>query len=263
LDLLALEPLGLLALVPLGLLALDFELLALAFGLLALAFGLLVLALDLLAPAFVVLPLPAFGLALLDREPLERELLERELLLLDLVCPELDRAFVELPLPLLFSELAFADRPLLEASDALLDASPARALRRAWAPLATRSPEALPLLRFRAAVAWLTEAASLAAACALRGLLAIVAISSAEEAADLLGLLPHGLDLTGELAELLSGSADLVSHAAQVHLLRHGDPQNLARGLGLACQQRSTDCPDGGAEHRHAEVGESFVLAIG
>jgi hypothetical protein len=258
LDLLALEPLGLLALVPLGLLALDFELLALAFGLLALAFGLLVLALDLLAPAFVVLPLPAFGLALLDRE-----LLERELLLVDLVCPELDRAFVELPLPLLFSELAFADRPLLEASDALLDASPARALRRAWAPLATRSPEALPLLRFRAAVAWLTEAASLAAACALRGLLAIVAISSAEEAADLLGLLPHGLDLTGELAELLSGSTDLVSHAAQVHLLRHGDPQNLPRGLGLACQQRSTDCSDGGAEHRYAEVGESFVLAIG
>jgi hypothetical protein len=255
LDLLVL-PLGLLALLARGLLALPLGLLALALGLLALV---LVLPALVLAVLFAV-PALDFGLALLDPDVPELFLVELPVLV-ERALPELALALAERLLPL--PELAWADPLSPFAVDPLLDASVARALRRAWASLAIRSPEALPLLRFRAAVARVTEAASLAAAWALRGLLAIVVISSAEEAADLLGLLPHGPDLTGELAELLSGSADLVSHAAQVHLLRHRDPQDLALVLGLACQQGSTDCPDGGAEHRYPEVGESLVLAIG
>jgi hypothetical protein len=190
---------------------------------------------------------------------------------LDLVDPELDLVDPEPSLvdpepALLDPELVdsdFVDSASVEASDPLLAASAARDLRRAWACLAMRSPEALPLFSFRAAVARLTEAASRAAAWALRGLLAVVAMSSAQQATDLLSLLPYGLDLAGEFAELLTGLSDLARHSAQVNLLGHRDTQDLALVPGLAGQQSSTHRADGGAEHRHAEIGEGFALAAG
>ncbi|HWD64877.1 MAG TPA: hypothetical protein VG405_06860, partial [Solirubrobacteraceae bacterium] len=183
---------------------------------------------------------------------------------LALVDPPPELALVDPP-----PELALVDPPFADASDPLLEAaaaSAARVLRRAWACLAIRSPETLPLFSFRAVVARLTEAASAAAACAPRGLLAVVAIGSAEELSELLGLLPHGLDLAGQIAELLPGyadllpdTADLVGHSAQVHLLGHGDAQDLALRLDFAAQQRPTDRTNCSAEHRHAEVGQDFV----
>jgi hypothetical protein len=101
-----------------------------------------------------------------DVDPDERELPEPE---------PFDFAW---PVLLVWPELLPAvERPLFEACEPLLEASAALALRRAWACLAARSPEALPLAFFRAAVARLTEAASLAAARALRGLIAVVAMS--------------------------------------------------------------------------------------
>lgn len=91
-----------------------------------------------------------------------------EAALLDL--PLLTDAFVDLALlEVAFLEVALVERPLLEDEPPLLEASPpllavAVPRRRACASLATRSPEALPLRSFQAAVARLTEAASFAAA---------------------------------------------------------------------------------------------------
>lgn len=221
-----------------GLLAFDLGLLAAALGLLALPFGLGAAALGLLALP-VGLGAAAFGLLALvwARPPVVLALAfvvrdEPEPDLAGLAVPVLDLAFVDGPLLDAPDPSRDAPDPLLE----LLGVSVARVLRRDWASLAMRSPEALPLFSFRAAVARLTEAASLAAARAPRGLLAVVAIGSAEELSELLGLLPHGPDLAGQLAELLSGGTDLVSHPAQVHLLGHRDAQDLALRLGLATQ---------------------------
>jgi hypothetical protein len=193
-------------------------------------------------------------LPFLEAALVEPELVEPEPVLLD---PELFAAdFVDL-----VDSVDSVDSALVGDSDPLLDASAARDLRRAWACLAMRAPEALPLFNFRDAVARLTEAASLAAARALRGLLAVVAMSSAQQATDLLSLLPYGLDLAGQFAELLAGLSDLAGHPAEVNLLRHRDAQNLALVPGLARQQSTAHGADSGTEHRHTEIGEGFALA--
>jgi hypothetical protein len=86
--------------------------------------------------------------------------------------PDVERPVLDDDRPLLDDDEPLVD-PDLEAEDS---GSVASARRRAWASFATRSPDAFPLLNFRAAVARLTEAASLDAARALRGLLAVVAM---------------------------------------------------------------------------------------
>lgn len=123
-------------------------------------------------------PLPELDLPVAEAE---RPLLDAERLPPDAERPPLD---VERPLPDVERPLPDLERPLLDADRPLLDpdrgsddsASLASARRRAWASFAIRSPDAFPLFNFRAAVARLTEAASLAAARALRGLLAVVAM---------------------------------------------------------------------------------------
>ncbi|HET9720060.1 MAG TPA: hypothetical protein VFP55_08295, partial [Solirubrobacteraceae bacterium] len=84
--------------------------------------------------------------------------------------PEPDFAVAERPLP--EPDFAVVERPPPEPGFALLEpppfelvfASVDRPLRCAWASLATRSLDALPEPRLRAAVARVTEAASFAAA---------------------------------------------------------------------------------------------------
>lgn len=80
--------------------------------------------------------------------------------LLDEALPDVDLPDVDLPDDDLPDDV---DLPDLDLGAGASPSDLASARRRACAPLVTRSPEAFPLLRFRAAVARLTESASLAA----------------------------------------------------------------------------------------------------
>jgi hypothetical protein len=139
---------------------------------------------DLLVPFAPDLAFPLLALAFPPVEALLPEAVLPEALppvvLREFPLPD---ALPELPLPDALRDEPFPDalrdEPFPDPFPEAVASSPTSPGRRslAWAPLATRSPEAFPVRFLRAAVARLTEAASLAAARALRGFLAVVAMS--------------------------------------------------------------------------------------